>query len=92
MDTTEHRAQGAAPGDERAGALAGLLSLQEHQHLNQRFFPSLESERWYLRQHRQELVDAGAVLYIGGRLWIDAKKFEAHMVAAGHEAAKRRGA
>lgn len=75
---------------ERAGPLAGLLTLPEHQQQRQRFFPSEDSLRWHLRQHRQALVDTGAVLYIGGRLWINAEKFDAFMVSAGQEAAKRR--
>ncbi|MBL8288281.1 MAG: hypothetical protein JNL85_09890 [Rubrivivax sp.] len=76
--------------NERAGPLAGLVTLAEHQQQRARFFPSEDSLRWHVRQHRQALTDAGAVLFIGGRLWINADKFDAFVIAAGEAAAKRR--
>ncbi len=38
------------------------------------FFPSYESWRHHVRQHRQELVDAGALVQFGTRYFVDPQR------------------
>jgi hypothetical protein len=52
METREHV-------EDVGAALPDLVTMQEYQERAQRFFPSVESLRWYLRQQRQALLPGG---------------------------------
>jgi len=75
--------------DTNASPLAGLLKLEEYQQQRAHMFPGLESLRWYMRNHRAGLQQAGALLYIAGRLWVDPTRFDAQVLDAGRQAAQR---
>ncbi|MEJ7685680.1 MAG: hypothetical protein WKG52_01025 [Variovorax sp.] len=62
---------------QETSVLADLIKPQAYQQRTSNFFPSIESMRWYIRQHRTELVKERALLYIAGRLWISPAKFDA---------------
>lgn len=51
--------------------------LRRYQERNAVLFPSIESLRWYVRQHRGELVERGALIMHRGRLVIDSAAFKA---------------
>lgn len=70
--------------------LAGLVRIQQYQSERSNVFPSVESLRWYLREHRQGLEGASALLYIAGRLWINPQRFDAYVLDAGAEDVRRR--
>lgn len=70
-----------------AADLAALVSPAEYREPRQRLFPSVGSLQWYMRQHRTELVEAGALLMIAGRWTLHADAFDAYVLAAGKAAA-----
>ena len=61
--------------------LAGLMRLDAYQRRTAHLFPSIESARWFVRQHRTELAKARALLKIANRHRIDAPKFDAYVLA-----------
>ncbi len=44
---------------------------------NHHLFPTETSFRWFLRRHRNRLTDAGALVRIGGRWFVDMSKWPA---------------
>ena len=84
MDTHAH------PEAPPASLLAGLLPVGRIPERYPHIFPSEESFRWYLREHRAGLETAGALLIIRGRLNIAPEPLERYVLKAGQEAAKRR--
>lgn len=67
-------------GSEYDGKLSDLRPLYEwhEEHLRRGgvLFPSLASLRWFIRQHREELIDAGVLLTgVGGRVSLVTPKF-----------------
>lgn len=79
----------APPPD--ATSLAALLTLAQVPDKYPALFPTVEAVRWYLRDHRDGLQDAGALLVIRGRLRVVPRPFEEYVLRAGQEqAAKRR--
>lgn len=50
-------------------------------------FPSETSLRWFLRAHRDRLVQAGALSRIAGRLWINPVAFDEVVADVGRERA-----
>ena len=71
-------------------SLESLQQLEAFQAANAHVFPSVPSLRWFYRQHRQELTQAGAVVELAGRLLINAPVFAAQAVAIGARAASAR--
>ncbi len=51
-------------------------------------FPTLGALEWRIRQYRAELIDAGALLAMGGRWMVHPARFDAAMVAIGERHAK----
>lgn len=66
-----------------------LVLLSEYRQQRQRFFPSEGSLQWFLRQHRAELIEAGALLLHAGKYFANPETFDAFVMKAGSEAAKR---
>ena len=50
-------------------------------------FPSADSLKWFVRQHRDELATAGALINITGRLRFHPARFQAMAVQIGRGAA-----
>lgn len=57
-------------------AMKNLCSFPTYQAANAHIFPTKASLEWFYRAHRARLVEAGAVLQISARLFVDAPKFE----------------
>lgn len=57
-------------------------------HVRESGLPSEHSTRWYVRRHRQELVEGGALIVIAGRLRFHPKRFKELAVEIGREQAK----
>jgi hypothetical protein len=71
---------------ETVQALAPLLAYQQSRpHL----FSSLESIRWYVRQNRCALVEAGAILTVAGRTHVAPEAFDGCLLDLGRQAAKK---
>jgi hypothetical protein len=69
--------------------LKDLLPLSRYQESRADFFPSLESARWAVRQQRPALVEAGALVKIADRLFVDPTRADRVFVDAGKESAAR---
>lgn len=67
------------------GALLPLAEYQEHR---PNLFPSPHSLNWYVRQHRAELVEAGALVFHAGRWIAIPEQFDAFVLHAGKLAAQ----
>lgn len=52
-------------------SLSNLLSVRDYIADRGQFFSSYESWRHHVRQHRQELIDAGALVQFGNRYFVD---------------------
>lgn len=52
-------------------------------------FNSYQALEWYIRQNRDELVDAGALLLHRNRWLVNPDKFDAFVLAEAKRAAKR---
>lgn len=50
-------------------------------------FPSKDSLRWFVRQHREELATSGALITITGRVRFHPTRFQCAAVAIGRDAA-----
>lgn len=86
MNTATHKPE-APP----ASQLAGLLTINDVPEHYPRIFQGVESVRWYLRNHRGGLEEAGALLIIRGKIHLVPDRFEPYVLSAGKEAAKRQG-
>lgn len=64
-------------------ALDDLQKLDAYQQRTSHIFPGIQSIRWYVRQHRVDLVRSGALLTIAGRHWIAPSKFDQCVLALG---------
>lgn len=58
---------------------SALVSLPEYREQNQRLFPSEGSLQWYVRQHKQGLAKAGAILLHAGRWYVRADRFNEYV-------------
>lgn len=72
-----------------AGPLAGWVTFDDYVKDHQ-VIRSKEAGRWQFRENRQALVDAGAVAFMVGRMWVNPPKADACLLSIGQEAAKRR--
>ena len=70
--------------------LSAVLTVQEYRAQRAHIYPSEGSIQWYLRQHRAALIEAGALLLIGGRHFVHADKFDTYILGAGSVAAAAR--
>ena len=55
-------------------------------------FPTEQSAKWFVRQHRDELVEAGALIVLTGRLRFHPQRFKEAAVTIGRNLAKGRAA
>jgi hypothetical protein len=70
-------------------SLSTLQTPEEYRASRATAFPSEQSLQWFMRQHRAELVDAGAVSYPTGRALIVPHPFDSVVRRVGDERAKR---
>jgi len=70
-----------------ANALQQLLLPHRYQMSRETVFPSPTSLSWFMRQNRERLTKAGALLQVGGRNLIDEARFDEVVVEVGRERA-----
>lgn len=63
--------------------LPGLMPKIEHT------LPTVQSVAWYVRSHREQLAEAGALIYVAGRLRYHPELFQRYVAETGRTAAKR---
>jgi len=66
--------------------LAALATPAEYHATRTSVFPSETSVRWFIRQHRDELVKRGAFKLLTGRVFIVPDIFDAVVMGVGQEA------
>ena len=69
--------------------VAQLLALEQYRAQRAHLFPSLSSLQWWMRTHRRQAIEAGALLLVRGRYHVNPEKMDACIAAAGQEAALR---
>jgi hypothetical protein len=57
--------------------LAALMRRDAYAASRSTFFPNVNSVNWFIRRHRDALVERGALREIAGALWIHAERFDA---------------
>lgn len=63
--------------------LSELTLLPTYREQRQHIFPSQSSLDWFIRKHRQGLVQAGALLFLTGRWFTDPSKFDSYLIGLG---------
>jgi hypothetical protein len=69
--------------DERNRGLQGLRTPADYQLEAAIAFPSQGALHWFIRRHRKELEDAGALLTINRRVLIDGERFDQVVLEVG---------
>lgn len=92
-DTPQPGAPPDAPAAHPA-MMPGALPIMEIEEWRQRcgahVYRTPDSLKWFLRQHRDELVEAGALLAPAGRLLVHPQRFEAAVQQIGQRLAAAR--
>ena len=73
---------------ERPTELSGLVPLARYAEARPHVFQSQESVRWFVRRHRGELAESGALLMVAGRWFADAPVFDRVVAEVGRRAAR----
>lgn len=73
-------------------AAKALVPMLEYQQARPHLFPSEQSMRWYVRQHRAALIEADALVMIAGRYLMDPSATDAFVLRGGKAAALRAAA
>lgn len=68
--------------------LLALPSLAEYREPRRHLFPSDSSLAWYIRQHRAELAETGAIVKHRNQLRAVPDRFDAYLLEAGRRAAQ----
>jgi hypothetical protein len=69
--------------------IENLIRLSEYHEFRQHIFPSATSLHWFLRKHKEQLVQHGALLMLNGRWLASPDRFDAYLANAGATAAAR---
>lgn len=69
--------------------LANVRKLVDYRQQRAHVFPSNNALQWFVRQHRTELVEAGAIVMLTGQWHAVDDKFDAFVMEAGRQAARR---
>lgn len=68
--------------------LSQLTPLAMYREQRELIFASKHSLDWYVRRHRNDLIEGGALLLVAGRWFADAERFDAYVMAQGAATAK----
>lgn len=71
--------------------IAALMSPDQYRESRSHLFPSRLSFDWYIRQHRVELLEAGALFIIAGKTRVDGPRCDAVVMDVGRAAAMAAG-
>lgn len=70
-----------------ADALRRLMTFSQYQAERSQVFPSVDSLRWFERQHRPVLLERGAIVAPTGRKMVDPQAFDAVALEVGRSRA-----
>lgn len=68
-------------------AVQELVPIDVYQQTRSHLFPSIQSVRWFLRNHRQALVQADAVVMLNRRYLVVPGAFDAYAMQSARETA-----
>lgn len=71
-------------------ALENLQQVAAYQAANAHVFGSVPSLNWFIRQHRDELLNAGALVQLAGRWLVDGPVFTQQVLEIGRKTAVAR--
>lgn len=71
-------------------AVADLATREAYRSARSHIFPSEGSFEWHLRQNRQRLIRAGALVLIAGRWHINPPAYDGVLIEDGTRAAQQR--
>jgi hypothetical protein len=69
-----------------------LVFWESYQQQNDHLFPTAESWKWCVRQHRAEFIEKGALCFVAGRLFVLPRLFDQSLVEIGQRLAAKRNA
>lgn len=69
--------------------LLALRPLPDYRQSREHVFRSEQSLQWFVRRNKSRLVDAGALVMLGGRWHVVPSRFDAVVLEAGQLAAKQ---
>jgi hypothetical protein len=72
------------------GQLSALRKLPEYRQVRAHIFQSDGAMEWFVRKHRQPLIECGALLLIAGQWHAHEGLFDAYVLRSGAESAKCR--
>jgi hypothetical protein len=71
-------------------ALENLQQVSAYQAANSNVFASLPSLNWFIRQHKAELIECGAIVQLTGRWLLDGPVFTKKVIEIGRKTAVAR--
>ena len=69
--------------------IENLIRLSDYHEFRQHIFPSATSLHWFLRKHKEHLVQHGALLMLNGRWLASPERFDAYLANVGTTDAAR---
>jgi hypothetical protein len=75
---------------EPINALTGVRKLHEYGEQRRHIFPSDNSLTWFVRQHRDELIERGAMLLLNKQWHVNDHQFDLAVLEVGKKAAQQR--
>lgn len=65
--------------------LPSVVALEQYRQQRAHLFPTMNSLQWWMRSHRRQAIEAGALLLVRGRYHVNPEKFDACIVACGQQ-------
>lgn len=87
QDTAPDATPPSSPGD--TSAVIGLQLPEQYRAARPNVYPSPDAFRWFVRQHRAALVEAGALVAPTGRLLVSPEAFDRVVLSVGPRRAAR---
>jgi hypothetical protein len=69
--------------------MADMVKLAAYRLAREHLFASEGSLTWFIRKHRAQLIECGALLIHVGQWYANAERFDNYVLQAGQAAAKR---
>ena len=82
----------ASPPTHASSLRLPLVLWNDYQRDNAHIFPTPQSWKWFVHQHRAELIEAGALCYVAGRVFVVPEAFDGTVVKIGTRLAAARAA
>lgn len=71
-------------------SIAELVCMRDYQRSRVQCFQTTNAIQYFVRQHKPELVEVGALLFIQGQWFVDPRKFDNAVMTIGSNDARRK--